>query len=121
MEARLTAIILPLTLIAFTLTVPTFPTLQPLVEGFPEQEGYTQVRGLVNASTTTVEASIFTPNVTMVEVSATMTSVEAVYTPPQMESSKIASILIITVLVAFTVLIIVKRRSGPPRASKPLS
>ncbi|MEM2902095.1 MAG: hypothetical protein QXO32_05135 [Candidatus Bathyarchaeia archaeon] len=121
MKARLTALILILTIIGFTSTVSATPTLQPWIHGFAVRVVYMQVGGVVNASTTTVEASIFTPNVTVVEVSATMTSVEAVYTPPQLESSKIASILIIAILVAFTVSVILRRRGGMPRSSKPLS
>jgi|GEM_PF-4698241 hypothetical protein len=114
MEARLTALILILTLTGSTSAVYATSTLQPWVQGFAVRAAYMQVGGLVNASTTTVEASIFTPNVTMVEVSATMTSVEAVYTPPRLESSKIASTLVIAILVAATVSIIVRRRLRRP-------
>ena len=74
----------------------------------------------VNVSTTVVEASVFTPNVTTVEVQASVTSVEAVYSQ-RFDWTQKAPIIIIVILIGLTVASIIRKRKGFTLSTKALS
>jgi hypothetical protein len=74
----------------------------------------------VNVSTTVVEASVFTPNVTTIEVQASVTSVEAVYSQRQ-DWTQIAPIIVVLVLIGLTVFSIVRKHRGSASSTKALS
>lgn len=102
-------------------TVAATPTNSYEIQMFEEAVNFLQVEEKVNATTATVEASVFTPNVTTVGVSASVTSVEAIYSRQGLDLSQIAPIAVILILTGLTLLFIIRKRRELGSSSKALS